>query len=33
MNTDIFEVDYADNGIFGIIEGGPSKVQQMATLF
>lgn len=26
MNTDIFEVDYADNGIFGIIEGGPSKV-------
>jgi hypothetical protein len=26
MNTDIFEVDYADNGIFGVIEGGPSKV-------
>jgi hypothetical protein len=24
--TDIFEVDYADNGIFGIVEGGPSKV-------
>lgn len=26
MNTDIFEVDYADNGPFGVIEGGPSKV-------
>src|SRR5919106_3165549 len=26
MNTDIFEVNYADNGIFGVIEGGPSKV-------
>ena len=25
-NTDVFEVDYADNGIFGVIEGGPSKV-------
>ena len=24
--TDIFEVDYADNGIFGIVVGGPSKV-------
>jgi len=23
--TDIFEVDYADNGIFGIVEGGPTK--------
>ena len=22
MNTDIFEVNYADNGIFGVIEGG-----------
>src|SRR5919109_3050013 len=26
MNTDIFEVNYTDNGIFGVIEGGPSKV-------
>ena len=26
MNTDIFEVDYADNGLFGVTEGGPSKV-------
>ena len=26
MNTDIFEVNYASNGIFGVIEGGPSKV-------
>lgn len=25
MNTDIFEVDYADNGLFGVTEGGPSK--------
>lgn len=23
--TDIFDVDYADNGIFGIVEGGPTK--------
>ncbi len=22
--TDIFDVDYADNGIFGIVEGGPT---------
>jgi hypothetical protein len=26
MNTDIFEVNYANNGIFGVIESGPSKV-------
>jgi hypothetical protein len=25
-NTDVFEVAYADNGLFGVIEGGPSKV-------
>lgn len=25
-NTDIFEVNYADNGLFGITEGGLSKV-------
>jgi hypothetical protein len=25
-NTDVFQVDFADNGIFGVIEGGPSKV-------
>ena len=24
-NTDVFEVDYADNGIFGVIEGGPLR--------
>ena len=24
-DTDIFDVDYADNGIFGIVEGGPTK--------
>ena len=24
--TDIFDVNYADNGIFGIVEGGPTKV-------
>ena len=24
-NTDVFEVAYADNGLFGVIEGGPSK--------
>lgn len=24
-DTDIFEVDYADNGIFGIVEGRPTK--------
>jgi hypothetical protein len=24
-DTDAFDVDYADNGIFGIIEGGPTK--------
>ena len=24
-DTDIFEVNYADNGIFGIVEGGPTK--------
>jgi hypothetical protein len=26
MNTGIFEVNYVDNGIFGVIEGGTSKV-------
>ena len=24
-HTDGFELDFADNGIFGVIEGGPSK--------
>jgi hypothetical protein len=24
-DTDGFDVDYADNGIFGIVEGGPTK--------
>jgi hypothetical protein len=26
VHTDDFNVDYADNGIFGVVEGGPSKV-------
>jgi hypothetical protein len=25
-NTDTFDANFADNGIFGVIEGGPSKV-------
>ena len=25
-NTDAFEVDFPDNAIYGVIEGGPSKV-------
>jgi hypothetical protein len=23
--TDVFDVDYADNGLYGIVEGGPTK--------
>jgi hypothetical protein len=25
-STEVFDVNYADNGIFGIVEGGPTKV-------
>ena len=26
VHTDDFDVHFADNGIFGVVEGGPSKV-------